>query len=378
MPFKNPERSLTWPPGARTGEARIVVGSDTPDELTGLFEFAAAILFYVVDDATGLERGYFFIGNTNSNTVSANPALQYGEVQYPVMGNPHSATEANVKTNEVNIMMDNLIPLMRVFNLHISDIGGLTFQDGAFLGSIDSTFGTSNVDIAYPTQDVVGGIFRMATDAFMSFPADTRGLFMAAVMSVLSGGVINVDSGGSITGDVGSALDWDGTATFEDISVDDLTADDITANDMTLAGDIVTASQDGIDGQSATTSGTNDTTAAAYENMAGTGAVTSFTFVKRYTATRIKVTVHASFYSVTSVSNAKIGVRINGVDYDVIPSVPGIVNERQCWSATRFIAAGIAAGSYTVQLRWFRASGAGTIRRDNADLISVVAEEVAA
>jgi hypothetical protein len=134
----------------------------------------------------------------------------------------------------------------------------------------------------------------------------------------------------------------------------------------------ILGSKNGINGQ-AVTSGTNDTTAAAFADMGGTGAVTSFAFTKRQAATRLKVTMHASFYSITSVSDAMLGVRINGTDYDMVKG-PGVLNERQMWSATRYIS-GIAAHSGTVQARWYRAAGTGTVRRDTADWLSLSVEE---
>lgn len=368
MAFKNPERSLTWPPGAREGEARIVIGADTPDELAGAFNFAAVILFYVVDEDNGLERGYFFIGNSNENAESTNPALQYGEVQYPTPGDPGSATSANVKTNQVNIMHDNLVPLARFFNIHISSIGGLYFQQGATFGSIDSTFGSSDVSVAEVTQDVTGGIFRLAADAFFSAPATSRGIFLAAVMNVLSGGIINVDSGGSITGDVGSTLDWDGSATFDDIA-----ADVGTFNTVTAAGDTLTGSQNGVNAQ-AVTSGQNDTTSATFVNMAGTGSQTSFAFTKRYSGTRVKIEFSFDAYCITSGTDVEVGVDIDGTDYLVRKAVL-VVNQHQSYTATAYLS-GVTSGAKTVQAIWRRSAGTGTARRDGGDWLSISAEEV--
>lgn len=200
MAFKNPPRSITWPPGARTNEARIVVGADLPDELQD--DIVAAVLFYVVDPVSNLEQGYFFIANSNTNVEFNQPSLIYGQVQYPTPGDPSSATSADVKGNKYSIMHDNLVPLDRFFNVHISDIGGFFLQDGARFGSIDSTFGTSDVDVFEITQDLVGGIARLSPDAFLSFPSTSRGLFLANTMSVIQSGLI--------TGDETTTFDWDG------------------------------------------------------------------------------------------------------------------------------------------------------------------------
>jgi hypothetical protein len=166
------------------------------------------------------------------------------------------------------------------------------------------------------------------------------------------GASVIVESGATFETDSGSTTNFDG--------------------DVFVRGDRIAGSKNGINGQ-AVTSGTNDTTAAAFADMGGTGAVTSFAFTKRQAATRLKVTMHASFYSITSVSDAMLGVRINGTDYDMVKG-PGVLNERQMWSATRYIS-GIAAHSGTVQARWYRAAGTGTVRRDTADWLSLSVEE---
>ena len=344
MAFKNPPRSLTWPPGARTNEARIVVGSDTPDELVTAFNVSAAILFYAINEATDLERGYFFIAITNDDTVDIDePSLLFGEVQYPTEGDPNSATSANVKTNFVNIMHDNLIPLARIFNMHVSNLGGIYFQIGAALGSIDETFGTSDVNVLEITQDVTGGIARLAADALLDLPATSRGINVA------------------------------GAATFVDITADDIAGDVGTFNTVTAAGDTLTGSRDGVNAV-AVTSGQNDTTSATFVNMAGTGSQTSFAFTKRYTATRVKIEFSFDAYCITSGTDVEVGVSINGTDYLIRKAVL-VVNQHQSYTATAYLSS-IASGSHTVQAIWRRSAGTGTARRDSGDWLSISAEEV--
>lgn len=101
MAFANdkPRNSITWPFGAGTGDTRIVVGADTPDELVA-FGVQVAILFYIRDAQSGLEVGYFFIGSSNMLDVDANDnVMLMGHVIYPTPGNPGSATSSNVKTH---------------------------------------------------------------------------------------------------------------------------------------------------------------------------------------------------------------------------------------------------------------------------------------
>lgn len=132
------------------------------------------------------------------------------------------------------------------------------------------------------------------------------------------------------------------------------------------------ASENGVSAK-AVTSGTNTTTSATYVDMAGTGSSTSFSFTKRYTGSRIRVDVSASMYVPANVSNVVVGVRINGTDYDLY-EIPVLVNTRAFGVAFRYIT-GVASGVYTVQARWRRSSGTGTLTRDTADWLSVSARE---
>lgn len=99
MAFKNPVTSIIMPPGAVSGQDRMVWGQDVPPELKA-FGINVAMLSYVTDIATGLERGYFWIGSSNKFDAGANNRVQaFGNVQYPVAGDPSSATQNDVKTN---------------------------------------------------------------------------------------------------------------------------------------------------------------------------------------------------------------------------------------------------------------------------------------
>jgi hypothetical protein len=92
-------RSITMPDDATTGTQRAVFGANTPPELAS-YGIATAVLFYVNDVTTGLEVGYFFIGQSNRMDAGAiYRALVFGNVTYPTAGMPSSATAANVKTN---------------------------------------------------------------------------------------------------------------------------------------------------------------------------------------------------------------------------------------------------------------------------------------
>lgn len=207
MAFKNPERFLTWPPGAHTGETRIVVGADTPSELQASYDIIAAILFYVVDFTSGLEVGYFFIG-TSVEFNGNRPTLVYGEVRYPTPGDPDSATAANVKANQQNIFMSDLVPLAQFFNLQITaGGGGLFFHDGARLASLDQQFGSSDMDCLDIDQDATGGITRISADAFLHVQATSRGVLLEAPLNVDNQGSVILGTPGS---DAKPVTDFDG------------------------------------------------------------------------------------------------------------------------------------------------------------------------
>lgn len=127
----------------------------------------------------------------------------------------------------------------------------------------------------------------------------------------------------------------------------------------------------------AVTSGTDTTTSSSYANLAGTGSVTSFSFTKRETVTRIKVFIAASFSAVANNAAVTFGVRINGVDYDVVQLAPGSGATGTATGVAFIGASVVAAGTYTVQGRWKRAAGAGTPTRsvDN-NWLTIYCEEV--
>jgi hypothetical protein len=150
-----------------------------------------------------------------------------------------------------------------------------------------------------------------------------------------------------------------------------------TISDSWTAGvsNAVNRTQAGVNA-AATTSGTDTTTSSSYANMAGTGAVTSFSFTKREAGTRIKVTMHCSYSSVTNNAQIAIAARIDGTDYEVAIGATAASGQAKTVSGVAFVSS-IAAGTYTVQGRWKRNSGTGTATRTtNNDWLTIVCEEV--
>jgi hypothetical protein len=151
-----------------------------------------------------------------------------------------------------------------------------------------------------------------------------------------------------------------------------------TPGKITVDGVVVAASQDGVSA-AAVTSGNDSTTSASYANLAGTGSQTSFSFTKRYGSsdTRIKVNLAASFFlNVAASTKVSFGVLINGTDTEIVAVLCNPISTHTHISATGYIT-GVQAGTYTVQGRWKRVSGAGTPTRDTNDWLTITAEEVA-
>lgn len=154
------------------------------------------------------------------------------------------------------------------------------------------------------------------------------------------------------------------------------TAGDTISDDWTAGvSDAINRAQAGVN-DSAATSGTDTTTSASYVNLAGTGAVTSFSFTKRESDTRVKVFVAASATSAGSNSAVMFGVRIDGTDYDVVEGAFGGAGDAKTFVGVAFVS-GVAAGTYTVQGRWKRTVGSGTpTRTATNDWLTIVCEEV--
>ena len=172
-----------------------------------------------------------------------------------------------------------------------------------------------------------------------------------------------------------AALTTAGTVTVGgDLSV----GDDLTVTDsLTVAGDVLCGSENGINSPAASSPNSDTTTSGSYVNMAGTGSVTSFSFTKRYAATRIKVEMSLTFVTNNTGSGGQFGVRINGVDTDVCRLAALLSpNVHLPCSGPAYIS-GVPAGTYTVQGRWYRIGGSGTLSRDFNDFLAITAREVA-
>lgn len=173
-------------------------------------------------------------------------------------------------------------------------------------------------------------------------------------------------------------INWGSGSATTDTNLKRVSADVLGTDDsFSVLGDVIYGSENGIAGP-ATTSGTDTcTTTSTYQNLAGTGSVTSFSFVKRVTASRIRIDLSATFYSSAVTSGPKFGVRLNSTDYDVCQLRATLANAAAHLPCSGFIyiPSGVPAGTYTVQGRWTRMDGAATLSRDSGDWLAISARE---
>ncbi len=116
------------------------------------------------------------------------------------------------------------------------------------------------------------------------------------------------------------------------------------------------------------------TTSATYVSFAGTASVS---ITKVQDATRLRVDLATTAFIATGDSEGRFGVLVGGVDYDLVNWDASTLSDREGWGGFVYIpAASVPAGVYTVQLRWRRVSGAGTLTRQTSDWISLSCREV--
>lgn len=175
------------------------------------------------------------------------------------------------------------------------------------------------------------------------------------------------------------ATSWGpGGASSVDVTLSRTAANELslaTGDALKVSGDYVAGSENGIS-VLAVTSGTDTTTSSSYVNLAGTGAVTSFSFVKRFTGTRIRVDFSSTFYTTNQATGPSFAVLINGTDYEVarLKGAAVLASSRLHTSGFRYIT-GVGAGTYTVQGRWRALDAGGTLTRDVSDWLCISARE---
>lgn len=114
------------------------------------------------------------------------------------------------------------------------------------------------------------------------------------------------------------------------------------------------------------------TSSAAYANLLGTS---SFAFTKQDAASRLKVTIHAGGFVSVAGTRPMYGVLLGATDYDVVSQTINVINSHTNISGFSYLTS-VPAGAYTVQGRWRRAAGTGSITRNNEDWLSISVKEL--
>lgn len=118
--------------------------------------------------------------------------------------------------------------------------------------------------------------------------------------------------------------------------------------------------------------GSSTTTSSSFADTA-TGSSVSFTKVDG--ASRIRVDFHATCYVTAFSGVVEFAVRINGTDYAVVKMNVQTTSVHKQLSGVAVISS-IGAGTYTVQGRWRRVSGSGTVTVDANDWLSFAVAEI--
>lgn len=114
------------------------------------------------------------------------------------------------------------------------------------------------------------------------------------------------------------------------------------------------------------TFGAATTTSASYADMNSS----ALSFEKVSSASRLRVDMSLALFSTIASTKAQFGVSIAGTDYDVCNIFISPANSIMSTSGTAFID-GIDAGSLTIQPRWLRSSGTGTLTTTSAESITM-------
>lgn len=117
----------------------------------------------------------------------------------------------------------------------------------------------------------------------------------------------------------------------------------------------------------------NTTTSSTYVSLTGTSSATITK--SQGTATQLRIDLSVSSWCNGTLTLVRFGVLVNGVDYDVTQIKHADSGKHAFATGTAYIS-GLAAGSYTIQARWRRVTGTGTLTRDIEDWLSLAVTEV--
>lgn len=115
------------------------------------------------------------------------------------------------------------------------------------------------------------------------------------------------------------------------------------------------------------------TNTGAYSSVV---APSSLSFTKKLTATRVKVAIMFATASTVAGTKQSTAVTFNaGADNEIYQYFHTNANLYMPTNGQAVIS-GLAAGAYTVQLRWSRLSGTGTLNTDANAYLSMVVSEI--
>lgn len=117
--------------------------------------------------------------------------------------------------------------------------------------------------------------------------------------------------------------------------------------------------------------GTDTTTSATYVDLP---APSSLTFTKRNDDTRLYCHLDVVVSATGATARADFAVEVDGTDYDIIAFFISVIVTNAPVSGILHIP-DIPAGTYTIQLRWKRGSGVGTLAVGSPNRISFSVEE---
>lgn len=121
--------------------------------------------------------------------------------------------------------------------------------------------------------------------------------------------------------------------------------------------------------------GGSTTTSATFVSPLSAGVAVTFPFTKSRTVSRVAYTFACSLYSDVANTSVAFGLQIGGTDYPTaFMFINPAVTHTQAAAAGHLT--GIAAGSYTVTVRWRRAAGGGVLNVNSDDLVTVRLQEV--
>jgi hypothetical protein len=119
------------------------------------------------------------------------------------------------------------------------------------------------------------------------------------------------------------------------------------------------------------------TTSSSYATMPTTSSVA---ITKRSPATKLLVTINTTAYisgtfNTATTTSTRFAARVAGTDYDCINfffNAQGVHTQISC----SVLISGVASGAQTVDARWRRVSGTGTLQQDTNDWTTVTVQEV--